>query len=82
MSTYLYTDPDGDTLEVVPAPGGFRLVAADERDGHRTCIEIDETCLDEVVAAMYRAAGRPAPLTLEHTGHDDWARVTGTAGAA
>ncbi|OLT13058.1 hypothetical protein BJF79_03940 [Actinomadura sp. CNU-125] len=70
--TYLYTDMAGDTLEVVPARGGLRLVAADEADGHRTCIEIDDTCLDELVAAMYKAlraaprrsrSSRPAPMT-------------------
>lgn len=82
MSTYLYTAPDGDTLEIVPARGGIFLVAADEMAGHRARIEVDESCLDEMVAAMYRAAGRPAPIVLERTDTDDWARVTGTAGAA
>ena len=80
--TYLYTDMVGDTLEVVPARGGFFLVATDEAAGHRARVEVDENCLDELVAAMYKAAGRPVPLALERPGTDGWARVTGKVGAA
>lgn len=80
---YSYTGEDGDRLEVFPSPDGPRLAVSDGYDGHTTYITVDLGDLPGLVAALYRAAGRRAPVLINPDEvADDWVRVTGTAGAA
>lgn len=74
-AAYSYTDPAGDVLEVVPGVDAARLVASDSHDGHRTAIEVTSDNLPDLVAGLYRAAGRTVPVLLNPDEvADDWVR--------
>lgn len=82
-SPYSYTDPAGNVLQVVPGVAAAHLVAADPFDGHRTPIEVTVENLPDLVAAMYRAAGRSVPVLINPDEvADDWVRLSRTGGAA
>lgn len=80
---YSFTDPDGDTLQVISRDGQPRIIVSDSCDGHSTGVTITPDEFPGVVAALHQAAGLPVPYLLapDQVG-DGWVHVTGTRGAA
>ncbi|TYK45207.1 hypothetical protein [Actinomadura decatromicini] len=81
---YSYADPDGDSLQILPAQaGGVRVVSYDAFDGNSIAVRVLPDAVPEMVAALYRAAGQTTPVLI-NPGEvaDDWAHVTGTGGTA
>lgn len=81
---YSYADPDGDSLQIYPAQaGGARVVSYNAYDGNSIAVRVLPDALPEMVAALFRAAGRTPPVLI-NPGEvaDDWVRVTGTGGTA
>lgn len=72
--TYELTDHDGNTLKIEPSmiPGACWIKASDPSTEERIFLVVPADEVPEVAAriarAMYDAAGRPAPIILEHPG--------------
>lgn len=55
---YTHSDTDRCTLTVEPIAGGTALTAHDPSDNHEVIVHVRGSALDELVTAMYAAAGR------------------------
>ena len=71
-SNFAYTDPDGNTLELVASQGAPAavLIATDVASGSVAAIRLKLQDIPAAVTAMYEAAGS-----------DDWRPVAGRTGA-
>lgn len=83
-SPYFFTDRDGDLLLVTAShseSNAVDLMVTEARTRNRVAVTVPAQRLGEVVAAMYRAAGRPAPVVLDADEvADEWVRVPGRGG--
>jgi hypothetical protein len=85
VSPYIYTDPSGDYLLATPAADGdgVEVMVTEAKTRTRTMVTIPTARLSDVVAGLYRQAGRPVPVLINPDEvADDWVKVTRTGGAA
>lgn len=60
---YVYTDPDGDRLELHSSNGdGVVISAYDTADGESTCISLVSSEFEKFVRALYETARLPVPV--------------------
>lgn len=85
MAPYVFTDRDGNYLKVAPSRdgNGVDLTATEAGTRRRATVTVPACRLGDLVAAMYRQAGRTVPVMINPDEvAEDWVHVAPTGGAA
>lgn len=80
MAPYVFTDRDGNYLKVAPSAGGngVDLTGTEAGTRRRTTVTVPACRLGDLVAAMYRQAGRTVPVMINPDEvAEDWVRHPG-----
>lgn len=85
MAPYVFTDRDGDYLLVTPSRDGdgVDVTVTEAKTRTRTMVTIPAGRLADVVAGLYRQAGRPVPVLIDPDEvADGWVKLDRNGGAA
>lgn len=77
MAPYVFTDRDGDYLLAAPSRDGdgVDVMVTEAKTRVRTMVTIPAARLADLVAGLYRQAGRPVPVLIDPDEvADDWVR--------